>query len=415
MSSLSDSSTSKVDVTGMKICLINNLFRPYGGFYVQAIADELSKENEVVVITTKSFSGLNSLKPSIDSQNNMKIYRFCPLNMYHPYPYKNHPLWMKVIWHLIDIWNPHSYFVIKGIIKKEKPDVVHTLNLTGSSTSVFAAIKAFGCPNIHTLHDGALLSPWVNLVRNGDMVSFNFFDRQYIKIKRFLSKSVDAVISNSHFMLEIHRQNGFFTNCISQVMSYPYRIHPSGLKPKTYTPFNILFVGNVCRDKGIYVLLEAFKNLDRNSVNLHFIGRGTELEDLRREAHGLSNVYIHGFVSDEDLADMYSQANITVVPSLCYEAGPASAFLESLPFGTPVVGSIVGGSHEGIVDGVNGRLFEPGDSSALRDILQDLIDNQDKLKKMGGEVLKSAEEYRPEKYIASLLEVYRSLKYGSPL
>ena len=70
---------------------------------------------------------------------------------------------------------------------------------------------------------------------------------------------------------------------------------------------------------------------------------------------------------------------------------------------------------EGIIDGVNGRLFEAGDSLALRDILQDLIDNQGKLKKMEAGVSKSAAKYRPEKYIASLLKIYESVKNGFPL
>jgi glycosyltransferase involved in cell wall biosynthesis len=391
---------------------------PYEGWpklYPETIAEELSKENEVVVITPKLFSGLSSLKPSIESWNNIKIYRFYPLNIYGiSYPAKHHPLWMKPIWHLIDIWNPHSYFVIKKILKKENPDVVHTLNLTGLSTSVFAAVKASGCPHVHTIHDCALISPWANLLRNGEMINFNFFDKQYIRIKRFLSRSADVVLALSRFMLEIHLQNGYFKKRPFYILTYPYRPLPSSLKDKSYTPIDILFVGNIDKGKGIYVLLDAFKHLGRNDVNLHFVGRGSELENLRREAHGLSNVHIHGYMSDEDLADMYNRANITVVPSLCYEAGPAAAFLESLPFGTPVIGSDIGGIPEAIIDGVNGKLFEPGNSSELRDILEDLIDNQDRLKEMEGEALKSAEEYRPEKYIASLLKVYRGLKRGNP-
>jgi len=399
----------------MKICLITNLFKPYGDWpslYPEIIAEELSKENEVIVITIKPFSGLNSLKPSVEIQEGIKIYRFYPLNIYHQHPARYRPLLIKPIWHLTDIWNPHSYFVIKKILKTEKPDIVHTINLSGLSTSVFAAVKASGCPHVHTITDGTLLSPWVNLVRNGDMVSFNLLDQQYIKIKRFLSKSVNVVLAISRFMREIHLQNGYFKNSLFYILDYPYRLHPSSLKSKSYSPIDILFVGNICRDKGIFVLLDAFKKLDRNGVNLHFVGRGLELENLRREAQGLSNVYIYGFVSDEDLADMYSQANITVAPSLCYEAGPTAAFLESLPFGTPTVCSIIGGGHEGIVDGVNGRLFEPGDSSALRDILQDLIDNRDTLKKIEREVLITAKKYRLEEYITNLLKVYEGAKHG---
>ncbi len=395
----------------MKICLINNLF--FSGHYAEAIASGLSQKNEIVVITTKPFSGLSSLKPSIEYQDNMKIYRFYPLNVYRHYPVRYRPLWIRMIWHLVEIWNPHPYFVIRSILKKENSDIVHTINLIGMSTSVYTAVRHSGYPHVHSICDGALISPWASLFRNGKMISFNFFDRQYMKIKRFLSKSVNVVLAESHFMRDIHRRNGYFKNIPFHIFRYPYRLPPTSEKVKTYSPIDILFVGNIAIEKGIFVLLDAFKKLGMNGVNLHYVGKGPDTEDLRKEAQGIDNVCIHGFVSEEDLADMYSQANITVVPSLCCEAGPACAFLESLPFGTPVVGSIIGGSHEGIIDGVNGRIFEPGDSSALTDILQDLIDNQDKLKKMEGEVLKSAEEYRPEKYTENLLAVYRSLKHDS--
>lgn len=396
----------------MKICLINNLF--FSGHYAEAIATGLSKENEVVVITTKPFSGFGSLKPSIESQDNMKIYSFYPLNMYRHYPIKYRPLWIRLIWHLVEIWNPHPYFIVKKILKKEKPDIVHTINLIGLSTSVYTAVKSSGYPHVHTLPDGALISPWASLLRNGKMVSFNFLDRQYMKIKRFLSGSVNVVLVESHFMQEMHLQNGYFKNCPYYIYPYPTQLYPFKPKSKSYSPIDILFVGNIAYEKGIFVLLDAFKKLDRNDVNLHFVGSGPDLEGLRREINNLSNVYIHGFMGIKGLVKMYRLANITVVPSLCFEAGPL-VLMESLRFGTPTVGSNRGAIPEGIVDGVNGRLFEPGDSSALTDILQDLIDNQDKLRKMEGEALKSAEEYRPEKYIANLLEVYRSLKHGSPL
>ena len=125
-------------------------------------------------------------------------------------------------------------------------------------------------------------------------------------------------------------------------------------------------------------------------------------------------MYIHGYVSDDDLAEMYSRANITIVPTLLPEDNPFIS-LESFSFGTPVVASNLDGIPETITDGVNGRLFEPGNSSALKDTLEDLIDNHAKLREMEKEALKSAEKYSPDQHIATLLNIYRSLKHGVPL
>jgi glycosyltransferase involved in cell wall biosynthesis len=391
----------------MKICLINNLF--FTGHYTEILALGMAKENEVVVIATKPFDGLSSLRSSVEYVNGIKVYRFYPLNVYRHYPMKNRPLWIRLVWQLVEIWNPHPYFVIRSILRKEKPDIIHSFNFIGESTSVYTAIKAAGCPHVHSICDGNLLSPWASLYRNGRMIEFNFFDRLFMQVKRFLSKSIDAIIVESPFMRDIHLQNGFFKNVPFHILGFPCRLSPSRPKSKTYSPFNILFIGNIAVEKGIFVLLDAFRQLNRSNVILHFAGRGPDLEELKKRSQGMENVLIHGYITDEQLADLYQEANITVVPSLCCEAGPASAFIESLPFGTPVVGAIAGGSHEGIIDGVNGRIYESHDVPALTAILQDLIDNKEKLKKMEAETLKTAEEHRPEKYIASLLGIYRSL------
>ena len=402
----------------MKICIITNLFKPYsvGGAesYAETIAKELAKENKVVVITTRAFSGLNSLKPSVENQNGLQIYRFYPINIYFNYYLKRYPAWIKPLWHIIDIWNPHSYFAVKKIIKKEKPDIVHTLNLSGLSTSVFAAVKASRGPHVHTVLDGALISPWAVLSRNGKMITFNFFDRQYMRIKRFLSKSADIVLASYHFLLDIHLENGYFEGLPVRVFPYPARLYPPVLKGKSYIPINLLYVGAIAKGKGIYVLLDAFKKLDRNDVNLHFVGMGSEVEELRRAAHSQNNVYIHDYISDEALADMYSRANITIVPTLFPEDNPL-IIIESFSFGTPVIASNLNGIPETIADGVNGRLFEPGDSLALKDALEDLISNHDKLREMEAEALKSAEKYSLGKHISNLLEIYRSLGHASPL
>jgi glycosyltransferase involved in cell wall biosynthesis len=396
----------------VKICLINNLFKIYEGkqkLYVDILAEELSRENDVIVITSRPFSGLNSLKPAIEYYGKIKTFRFFPFNLYSHYPYRHRFTPIRIAWHLGDIWNPHSYLVVKDILKKEKPDVVHTMNIIGFSPSVFGAIDSLGYPHLHTTTDGTLLSPWANLCRNGKMISFNALDKLYIRLKRSLTKNPDAVAALSDFMLKMHVSIGYFKKCRSCVIDYPYRLSPPFMQPKSYSPFKILFVGNIVVDKGVYVLVEAFKLLDRNNVELHFAGNGPELQNLRTQSRDSPNIIVHGFVEDEKLIELYSQSNVIVVPSLCFEAGKASAFLESLPFGTPVVASTAGGGHEGIIDRVNGRIFSPGDFQALCAILQELIDNIPALQKMEVEALKSSKQYGLDLCIDNLLKLYEGL------
>jgi len=159
----------------MKICLISNLYPPYilGGaeVYVQRIAEKLAQEYQVIVITQQPFSGSSSLKAKAKLENGIKVYRFYPLNLYFTYYSVRAPKLKLPFWHLLNLWNPHPYYVIKGILEKEKPDVVHSHITSGFSLSVYSAIKSSGYPHIHTCHGYALLSPWSALMRGGKMLS----------------------------------------------------------------------------------------------------------------------------------------------------------------------------------------------------------------------------------------------------
>ncbi len=61
----------------MRICVISSLYPPYviGGaeLYAETIAKHLAKENEVFVITTKPYGGITSLRPSVETQDGIKI------------------------------------------------------------------------------------------------------------------------------------------------------------------------------------------------------------------------------------------------------------------------------------------------------------------------------------------------------
>ena len=71
----------------MKICQIIYTYPPYvaGGadIYAERISKELSERgNEIIVITTKPYDGISSLKSSFEMENGIKVYRFYPMNIY---------------------------------------------------------------------------------------------------------------------------------------------------------------------------------------------------------------------------------------------------------------------------------------------------------------------------------------------
>lgn len=400
----------------MKICLITNLYSPYviGGTekYVEQIAERLSENNEVIVIATKPFSDLDSLKPSIEKKGGVKIYRFFPLNAYHTYFAKNTSAMKKPLFHFIDLWNPHSYRIIRGILKKEKPDVVHTHNLGGLSLSVFDVVKGLGMPLVHTLHDYALLCPNAMLLRKSGICKKQPLPCRIYKIlKRTVSDSKpDIVIAPSQFVLDMHSRNGFFKN--SRKAKLPLGIELNGRINKKYGKINILYSGQLSKHKGVHVLIRVFKQIKNSNIRLNITGKGIDESYFKRLARNDKRIIFHGFVSNEKLKELYRISNIFVIPSLWYDNSPVVIY-ESFANGAAVIGSDIGGIPELIDYGKNGFLFEAGNAYELRNILMSLANNPDKLKRVCKNAFEAGKKYGIKKHVIALEKIYRSL--GRPL
>lgn len=398
----------------MKICFISNLYQPYliGGAekYVEEIAGHLSKENEVVIITTKPYDGLNSLKPSVGTQDELKIYRFFPINVYHTYYAKKTNNLIKPFWHLIDQWNPHSYFVVKNILKREMPDVVHTHNLGGLSLSTFYAVKSLDLPLVHTIHDYSLLCPNAMLLHSSGRLCKHpkYPCKVYCSLKRKLADyKPDMVSAPSQFVLDRHIKTRFFES--SKTLKLPLGIELDDTKiNKDYETIDILYVGQLAKHKGISILIEAFKKVKNKNVRLCIIGKGPNMEWFEKLSEGDERIKFYGFISESKLREHYEQANITVVPSIWYDNSPMVIY-ESFMRGTPVIGSRIGGIPELVEDGYNGFLFEPGNTEQLKTILAGLSEDSAKLEELSINAFNSAKNYEVGRHIKKLTEIYKGL------
>ncbi len=399
----------------MKICLISNLYNPYviGGAetYVEKIAEHLSKENNgIIVITTEPYDGLKSLKPSFIEKDNIKIYRFFPLNLYHTYYAKKTIILKKPFWHTIDFWNPHSYFVIKNILKKEMPNVVHTHNLGGLSLSTFDAVKSLNIPLIHTLHDYSLMCPNAMLCRSSGEVCKNqpLFCKIYQKIKKqIIDSKPDIVTAPSQFVLDIHTKNGFFSD--SKTLKLPLGVDlDNKIIPKKYNPLIILYAGQLSKHKGVHILINAFKQIDNKNICLNIVGKGPDSEYFHKLADKDLRITFHGYVSDKRLKELYKLANIVVVPSLWYDNSPVVIY-ESFANSNVAIGSNIGGIPELIEHAKNGFLFEVGNIDELRGILINLTNNPKKLKEVSKNAFESGKKYDMKKHIIKLEKIYKHL------
>jgi glycosyltransferase involved in cell wall biosynthesis len=395
----------------MKICIISNLYPPlaFGGATgVAASSAEFLKKrgHETIVITISP-----DKNDYIEEINNVKVYRINPLNFfsfYDDFKERNRPTVLKFLWHLVDLWNIDSYLEIKKILKNEAPDIVHVHNYKGISMSIFNATKSLNIPLIFTAHDHSFMCIRASLLNgSGEMCHKpNLGCKSYVQIQKMLTAKPDMITAPSNFLLKNFKKSGLFNGVEMIKIANPIIVSDL-IHEKNYENIDILYVGELYRHKGVETLINAFKMLEHENINLHLLGNIKD-ENLVELIKSDERIIFHGFLINEELNDMYQKANITVVPSICFDNSPMVIY-ESLVNGTPVIGSRIGGIPELIEENYNGFLFEAGNVNELKGKLEKLIDNPSKLKKLEKNAFESVKKYSMDKYVDKLEKMYKKI------
>jgi glycosyltransferase involved in cell wall biosynthesis len=173
----------------------------------------------------------------------------------------------------------------------------------------------------------------------------------------------------------------------------------------------ILFVGRISPEKGLHLLLDAFREINRRYPNTELEIVGSEVVAPRECVFGTSNepevlglsqfysgsyleklkrrlspdietrVMFAGYVSHEELPAHYKDADIVINPSLSEAFGMSLA--EGMSSGIPVIATRVGGMRSVVQEGKTGLLVEANNSLALVEAVCYLLSNDELRKSMG--------------------------------
>jgi glycosyltransferase involved in cell wall biosynthesis len=138
----------------------------------------------------------------------------------------------------------------------------------------------------------------------------------------------------------------------------------------------ILCVARFTKQKQLPVLFAALKQLvdQQISFRAEIYGEGEIESELRAELAALDfteQVHLKKPVSQKELAKLYSQATVTVLPSI--NEGFGLTLVEAQLCGSAVVGANSGGITDIIESDRTGLLFTPGDSNELARHLKTLL------------------------------------------
>ena len=284
----------------------------------------------------------------------------------------------------------------KGVKIKTVPTVDRKGCAAASSSVTGAIAAAFGKYDVVHFHaEGPCAMLWLpKLFGKRCIATIHGLDHQRAKWGRFARayillgekcavKFADEIIVLSkgvqqYFLDTYNRETVFIPNGVTQpeIRKADEIVKSYGLDKNGY----ILFLGRLVPEKGITYLIDAFKNV-KTDKKLVIAGGSSNTDAFVEELHELAaqdeRILFTGFVQGQMLEELYSNAYVYVLPS-DLEGMPLS-LLEAMSCGNCCVTSDIE-ECASVVD-ENGLTFPKGNVEALQELLQNLCDQPDTVRK----------------------------------
>lgn len=262
-----------------------------------------------------------------------------------------------------------------SILKEFKPDIIHLEEEPWS----FVALQVLLYKKLLNLKGKLLFFTWENIERNYKFPA-NITEK-------FFLKTADFAIAGSSFAKEILIKKGFKKPIKIMVqfgidLEMFYKQDQTKLRNELgLKDFTIGFLGRFVKEKGIFILLDAFLKL-KDKAQLFLMGNGPEKENIENfiKQYELENrVIIHGTVSHHEMPKYINCVNVLVLPSIStknWREQFGHILIEAFACEVPVIGSNSGAIPEVIENA--GLLFKEGSVQELYEQLKFLIEDKNK-------------------------------------
>jgi glycosyltransferase involved in cell wall biosynthesis len=258
----------------------------------------------------------------------------------------------------------HSFLSAIRCLSMKRPDIVHIHNI--GPGFFMPLLKLFGLKVVLTYH-----SP------NYEHTKWSFPAKYFLRTCETISLwCADKIIFVSEHQMGKFPNFKQKTICIPNGIKNPKLLYQKktsylekiNIQAKDY----ILFVGRLTPEKGVDVLLEAFKKTKTNK-KLVIAGaadnNGTYVGKLNTIAENSSQIVFTGFVTGNDLSCLYENAHAFVLPS--YNEGNPIVMLEAMSYGLPIIASDIPANKE--IKLPSESYFTTGNVQALVKKLDDVI------------------------------------------
>lgn len=393
----------------MKILMINKFLHPNGGSetYIFKLGEYLKSIGHEVQYFGMEHDGRCVGNNAEQYTSNMDFHGGSKIS--------------KITYPLKTIYSSEAKKKLSIVLNDFEPDVIHINNFNYQLTPsiIYAAQdyrkKSYKKVNIvFTAHDYQLVCPNHMMMDNSgeccekciDEGFMSCFKNSCIHSSRAKSligtmeatlyrtlktyKNIDTIICCSEFLKSKMDTNPIFAGKTVAMHNFIDRPDSISTEKGNY----VLYFGRYSKEKGIETILAA--------ENTAFVCAGSgDYEQKLNNAENTKNV---GFKSGKELEDLIRGAKCSVYPSIWYENCPFSV-MESISYGTPVVGARIGGIPELIVEGKTGYLFEAGNAADMENAIHRIIDDDSNAERMSKHCLEYSFD-TVEEYTEELLKIY---------
>lgn len=199
-------------------------------------------------------------------------------------------------------------------------------------------------------------------------------------LSKFLYRRASIIFTISPKFTELISNIGGRTQTVRPMMIYG---EEDIITDRTYNSkdhYNLLFVGRIEEDKGVFEIVNALSQLISSSTTnftMHFVGDGVnsqEIKTLIRKENLLDFVKFHGTITDKKkLKEFYKTCDLFVFPS--HHEGFPRVLYEAMIFGVPIITSFVGTISSLMKDKINCYEVEPENSNHLKDKIDMFLKN----------------------------------------
>jgi phosphatidylinositol alpha-mannosyltransferase len=268
-------------------------------------------------------------------------------------------------------------------LRSLEPDVVH-LHEPPVPGPCLSALIGFNGPMVGTFHaSGELQGKWLRPAVRSLMTRLTF----RVAVSESARETAQVNWNGDDYII---LWNGIEIDRIARA------------EPAPSTRPAVLFLGRHEPRKGLAVLLDAWRAVDRDAV-LWVVGTGPQTDELR--AWGVPSVEWLGSVTDEERNARLRGATVFCAPSIAAESFGV-VLLEAMAAGTAIVASSIEGYQNVARADRDALLVPPGDPGALRVALRRLLDDEAERTRLVESGRERAAQFSMRRLAERYLELY---------